>query len=145
MNEKNPSVCVATTYEADSTPALSILVSAGKSDITELSVEEASRLHELLGMALKKVKSEAGRPSMLERYFDEWADRNIAIVMNVSFTRRDWQTQFRRHPELSGIKPDEFKSMLACWAARQTVTVRSFKSSGDTWFKLSLLRKGGEL
>lgn len=57
MNSNTPTVSLVKTFQPNESPVFSVIFTTEKSDIIELSMDEAKQLHELLGEVLEEANS----------------------------------------------------------------------------------------
>lgn len=57
MSANTPTVSLVKTFQPNEAPIFSIIFTTEKSDITELSMDEAKQLHELLGEVLEEANT----------------------------------------------------------------------------------------
>lgn len=57
MSANTPTVSLVKTFQPNESPVFSVIFTTENSDITELSMDEAKQLHELLGEVLEEANT----------------------------------------------------------------------------------------
>lgn len=139
MSAASPSVSLVKTYEPDSTPALSILVSAGESDLTEMPIDDAAKLYQMLGMVLREARR--SELSDFAAEFNAWADDYFGFAMSYRISHQALTESVRIDGRFKQLSDEQIIELLRSWAAGKAVCVKEDNADDCVNYLIRLTNK----